>query len=177
MDIKFLEPFRRIPRKENKSKLIDPNTELYDFLEKYRQNIIKYSGVVVADKLMDYHIQILNRFESNNIQLFLNRVRYLSQFNIDINDINNYGFVGKAFVLFTPRIPNYGRTHITIAYFQYKPADILHLINLNPINFKIDGYQPQVTFEKSNGKPEKVTFESNPGILTNARGLDLTKEE
>ena len=136
MDIIFLEPYRKIPRKENKSKLLEPSSQLYQFVEIYRNNIIKYSGEVVADKLIDLHIQILNRFEAGNITQFLSRVKYLSRFNIDINDVNNYGFMNKAFVLFCPYVPGYGRTHITIAYFKHKKPDILQLLKLSPNNFK-----------------------------------------
>lgn len=130
MDIIFLEPYRKIPYKENKSKLLEPSSQLYKFVEIYRNNIIKYSGKVVANKLIDSHIQILNRFEASNITSFLSRVKYLSRFNIDINDVNNYGFMNKAFVLFCPYIPCYGRTHITIAYFKHKKPRYFTIIKI-----------------------------------------------
>jgi hypothetical protein len=165
MKLQFFEPFRRIPGKEIHSKLIDFNSELYQFLKQYRDNIIKYSGFSVSRQRMDYHIALINRHERNNIVSFLSRVNYLNNQDINLNDINNFGFIGKAFVLFTPEVHGFGKTHITIAYFQYKPADIYHLINLHPdhsktitSNYKphIDSRSGYVNVETKNEKTETV---------------------
>ncbi|TAE09765.1 MAG: hypothetical protein EAZ95_15650, partial [Bacteroidetes bacterium] len=43
---------------------------------------------------------------------------------VDLQNPENWGFLHKAFVLWTPEVSGYGKTHITIAYFgnSTKPA-------------------------------------------------------
>jgi len=131
LPIELLEPFRRIPGKEVRSKLIVPNCQLYQFLEQYRNNLIKYSGRTIAPNRMDYHIEILERYQKNDINTYLARVKFLNNTPINVADIDNFGFLGNAFVLFTPELQYYGKTHITIAYFKDK-GDIYNAINCHP---------------------------------------------
>lgn len=132
LNIKFLEPFHRISGKEVRSKLINSESDLYQFLENYRNNLYSYSGHLVSEKRMDFHIELLHRYQRNDIENYLKRVNQLENNEIDVSDISNYGFLGNAFVLFTPYIEGYGKTHITIAHFKGKPADIYNAIKLNP---------------------------------------------
>jgi hypothetical protein len=140
MNIHFLEPHHRILKQENKSKLFLPESDLYIFLEKYRQNIINYSNYSVANKRMDYHIQILNKDEEHIVDLFLKRVKELEGKSIDVFKITNYGYIGNAFVLFTPLLYGYCITHITIAYFNGNSKNlpnILDILKMNPFNFEL----------------------------------------
>ena len=63
MKINFLEPSKRIKGKENKSKLLLPDSDLYKFISQYRQNIIN-TGSNISENRMDLHIEILKRSDA-----------------------------------------------------------------------------------------------------------------
>jgi len=131
MKINFLEPSKRIKGKENKSKLLLPDSDLYKFISQYRQNIIN-TGSNISENRMDLHIEILKRSDAKNEVMFLKNVLQLENNDIDVENNENFGFLGKAFVLFTNEINNYGKTHITIVYFTNDTMNLSDVLNLKP---------------------------------------------
>ena len=64
--------------------------------------------------------------------MFLKNVLQLENNDIDVENNENFGFLGKAFVLFTNEINNYGKTHITIVYFTNDTMNLSDVLNLKP---------------------------------------------
>lgn len=117
--IRFLDPNYRIEGKEIRSKLLDPDSYLYKWIDRKRNTLIyKYPGKVGL-KRMDYHIELLRPSESED--LLVERAGQLDGQSIILMD--KLDTIGRALVLEGPFIEGYGRTHITVAYFPGEIPD------------------------------------------------------
>lgn len=107
MKIKFLNPNERIYGKERRSKLLDPQSELYKWADtKYKELVMQY-GLKVGSKRMDYHIELIGRDE--NEELLVSRAQELEGMEIEITRLKR---MGRAYVLEVDR-----KHHVTIAFF------------------------------------------------------------
>ncbi len=118
-NIEFESP-DRIEGKEGRSKLLATQSELYQVLKRLKQ-AIKTRYEVKPDR-MDLHIEVTRQ---RNDPAFRKKAEEVHQTTIDLSDESNWGFLGKAFVLWTPEVLGYGRTHITIAFFGNYPKPTL----------------------------------------------------
>ncbi len=114
MKIEFESPYSRIKGRECRSKLLDPNSELYAWIDQQRLILEVEFGHLVAPKRMDYHIELIGNDEKRSEELLNQRARKLH--NRKINP-NNFQIFDEAWVLETPDVDGYGPTHITIGYF------------------------------------------------------------
>jgi hypothetical protein len=109
--IKFIDANKRLDN-ELKSKLLDPNSELYKELSKIRNLLIeKFEDVKIEPQRMDFHIELIPLVEMSlddeyNKNLLITRARELEDTEIDLNICYSSKTV-KVDVL---------KKHITIAY-------------------------------------------------------------
>lgn len=110
LSIEF-ESLDRIIGQEGCSKLLTKQSNLYCVLKQFKQ-VIQNKYQVKPDR-MDLHIELSkNRRDPK----FREKAESLHLKNINLSDISNWGYLGRAFVLWTPEVADYGRTHITIAF-------------------------------------------------------------
>lgn len=114
------ESLDRIEGKEGRSKLLATQSELYQVLTRLKQ-AVKTRYEVKPDR-MDLHIEITKQ---RNDPEFKKKAEEIHQATVDLSNESNWGFLGKAFVLWTPEVPSYGQTHITIAFFGNYPKPAL----------------------------------------------------
>jgi hypothetical protein len=114
----------RLQGQERCSKLLHKESELYALLHALKSEI-KSSYEVAADR-MDLHIEITKDKEDGS---FNEKAASLDGKEISLLQRENWGFMGKAFVLWTPEAPAYGRTHITIVYFGEHPKPALSTLH------------------------------------------------
>ena len=116
----------RINGKEGRSKLLHTDSQLYQLLHSLKRNISEQFPAK-SDR-MDLHIEITKQRHDPN---FRAKAEQLQNQTVDLADANNWGFLGRAFVLWTPKSEGYGKTHITIAFFGRHPKpDLAVLRNL-----------------------------------------------
>ena len=116
----------RINGKEGRSKLLHTDSQLYQLLHNLKRNISEQFPAK-SDR-MDLHIEITKQRRDPN---FRAKAQHLQNQTVDLADTNNWGFLGRAFVLWTPESEGYGQTHITIAFFgRYPKPDLTVLRNL-----------------------------------------------
>ena len=116
-DIKFKFP-HNLGSGEHKSKLIDPASDLYKFLEKVRNRIHSRLGSTdnsVLPKRMDFHIELVDSGAS--MEVMAARTKKIQEQQADVHKCYIYK---KALCLTTPTMNDDGdrckRTHITIAF-------------------------------------------------------------
>ncbi len=110
----------RIVGKEGKSKLLDNKSRLYQVLHQLKAEVFKryeHKG----DR-MDLHIELTKIRDDKQ---FRQKAESLQGRTIDLSLPENWGYLGAAFVLWTPEVEAYGRTHITIAFFGGFPKPSL----------------------------------------------------
>jgi len=124
--IKF-QSLERIAGKEGKSKLLHHNSTLYQFLHRLKQEISK-THAHKGDR-MDVHIELSRDRRDPN---FSAKAKVLQGRSVDLADPNNWGYLGRgAFVIWTPNVADYGRTHITVCFFGEHPhPELSSLIKL-----------------------------------------------
>jgi hypothetical protein len=106
-EIKFQNPQERL-KNERRSKLIDPESALYKVLgQKRNELLLKYPNQI-ADKRMDFHIELINNRENATDELLISRANSMHGLSCP----EKYTVLGQAYVLSTPN-----NTHITVAYF------------------------------------------------------------
>lgn len=109
----------RIAGKERRSKLLHNESALYALLHQIKAQISqKYA---VGEDRMDLHIEITKNPDDAALEA---KTASLQEKVIDLSNPQNWGYLHKAFVLWTPEVADYGKTHITIAYFgdNLKPS-------------------------------------------------------
>ena len=109
----------RIAGKERRSKLLHTESALYSVLHQIKKIIAqKY---VVGNDRMDLHIEITKNPDDTALAA---KTAALQGQIIDLNQLENWGYLHQAFVLWTPEVAEYGKTHITVAFFgnHTKPA-------------------------------------------------------
>jgi len=112
MKLEFLNPEIRLPQ-ERKSKLLNPDSELYKYIKKYKL-YLQENGFPHENR-MDLHVEVLNNnFESE--AEFLNRVTKLE--GRDINVAESLKYANKYIYIDLGNLQGYhGVPHITVAYF------------------------------------------------------------
>ena len=124
LNIKFLDSKNRINGKERRSKLLDPNSELYQWVDAKYTELVNQYGKQVGEKWMDYHIELIGRNDVFSDKLLVDRCQELE--NVP-TDLTHLGKMGRAYVLWGPAVSGYGQTHITIAFFpDGVPAELLN---------------------------------------------------
>lgn len=131
MDLKILfkDPNARL-QDEMRSKLIKPDCELYNRLDKLRYGYLTLYGLEsVAPRRMDYHIELIKtKEEARDENLLVKRCQKLE--GVVLNELELCK-MGKAIVLKTPYVEGYGITHITVAYFPDGVPEGLGLSSLH----------------------------------------------
>jgi hypothetical protein len=97
---------------ERKSKLLAAESTLYQVLEQLK-TAIRQVYEVNPDR-MGLHIEIS---KNPTDAAFDEKAQSLQNQLIDLSNPQNWGYLGKAFVLWTPAANEYGKTHITVVYF------------------------------------------------------------
>lgn len=113
----LFQSLKRIEGQEGRSKLLASQSELYVKLKEIKQAIADQHPMK-ADR-MDLHIELTkNRHDPN----FSEKAVGLHEQIIDLTASTNWGFLGRAFVLWTPVVEGYEKTHITLAFFGDYPV-------------------------------------------------------
>lgn len=106
----------RIDGREGRSKLLHSDSKLYSVLHSVKQKISEQ--YTVGSDRMDLHIELTkNRRDPE----FSAKAKSIQDEIIDLSDSSNWGYMGRAFVLSTPAVDGYGKTHITISFFGRNP--------------------------------------------------------
>jgi hypothetical protein len=122
MDVSWKYPNTIGPR-ENKSKLLNDKSILYEYLDQLRSYIsTKYQ---IEPKRIDFHIELT---DIPNDPQILAKAKHIQGVNVNILDPNAWGYMGKALVLYIPTsgggsqrgssIQTLKPLHITVAYFK-----------------------------------------------------------
>ncbi len=116
---------------ECKSKLLDPNSELYKWIQQFRQKLAEHGIIFDAREPhvelfshQEYMTERINRVTQRAVQL------HGSEISMDLHIM-----AGKALVLSTDFVEKYGVTHLTIAYFKEGLIDS-QLEDLNNLDFE-----------------------------------------
>lgn len=102
----------RIEGKEGKSKLLHNESELYKLLQQLKAEISKHYAHK-GDR-MDLHIELTKERRDPR---FREKAEYMHGIEIDLNNLDNWAYLNQAFVLWTPEMKDYGRTHATVTFF------------------------------------------------------------
>ncbi len=106
----------RIEGKEGRSKLLKKESQLYVLLHELKQAIgERYK---VGEDRMDLHIEVSKLRRDPE---FRAKAESIHQQDIDLGIAENWVYLGRAFVLKTPEVKDYGETHITIVFFGKHP--------------------------------------------------------
>lgn len=106
----------RIVGKERRSKLLHNESELYAFLHQIKA-LVSTHYALGADR-MDLHIELTKNSEDADLD---RKAQSLQGQSVRTDLIENWSFLGRAFVLWTPEVAEYGKTHITVAFFGDTP--------------------------------------------------------
>jgi len=106
----------RIEGKEGRSKLLKKESQLYVLLHQLKQAIGEQYKV--GDDRMDLHIEVSKLRRDPE---FRAKAESIHQQEVDLGISDNWMYLGRAFVLKTPEVKEYGETHITIAFFGRHP--------------------------------------------------------
>jgi hypothetical protein len=113
----------RIDGKEGKSKLLHNESELYQVLKQLKVEISKHYAHK-GDR-MDLHIELT---KERRDEKFREKAESMQGIEIDLSNSENWGYLNQAFVLWTPEIKDYGRTHATVTFFgEHERAPLLEL--------------------------------------------------
>lgn len=103
-------------RGECRSKLLKRDTQLYNHLNKRREQLKAKYGSKVSYKRMDFHIELIRAEDSDcNRAKLLTRAQQVNGIEIELTE----SIYKQALVLTGPNIEGYGNTHITIAFFPF----------------------------------------------------------
>ena len=120
----------RIVGKERRSKLIHKDTELYALLH-HVKSLLRESYTVGNDR-MDLHIELTKNPDDPNLRA---KTESLQNQIVELSLSSSWGYLGRAFVLWTPEVAEYGKTHITIAFFGNKPKPPIEEIRQLVLDF------------------------------------------
>lgn len=113
MEVCF-ESLDRISGREGKSKLLAVQSDLYRCLKAVKAEI-RASGLSPCRDRMDLHIEVTtSRDDDSTLRA---KAEALQGQLVDVTNPASYGILGGAFVLWTPAVQDYGRTHVTLAFF------------------------------------------------------------
>ena len=110
----------RINGREGRSKLIHSDSDLYTIIHALKKEISKKH--TVGDDRMDLHIEISKERRDPE---FRTKAESLHEKVIDLSKDSSWGFLGRAFVIWTPEVADYGKTHMTVSFFgnNAKPSE------------------------------------------------------
>lgn len=111
----FLEPNYILVGKERRSKLLDPSSPLYFFLESRFQLLKSRYGDKVGAKRMDFHVEVVGSNEEWSDDKLVSRARELHGRELDVSNPWKYGH--RAITLEVGLVPDYGNAHVTLAFF------------------------------------------------------------
>jgi len=106
----------RIVGAEGRSKLLAEESELYQLLRQVKEDI--QQQYQIAPDRMDLHIEITKQRRDPD---FRQKAEGLHAQHVDLEVKSNWGYMGRAFVLWTPTVEGYGKTHATVAFFGKYP--------------------------------------------------------
>ena len=113
--IRFLS-IDRIEGKEGKSKLLHPESRLYQFLSALKAAIRRQFST--APDRMDLHIELVGARDDD---LLRTRTEALDGRTIDLADETSWDYLGRAFVLRVPEVDGVTAPHITVVHFGEHP--------------------------------------------------------
>ncbi len=113
----------RIEGKEGRSKLLHTESKLYQILKQIKQGI-EEQHQIGADR-MDLHIEISKLRRDSD---FRTKAESLDGQVLDLSNASNWRYMGRAFVLNTPEVEDYGETHATVAFFGRHPKPSLQAL-------------------------------------------------
>ena len=126
--ILFQEPTHRIIGRERRSKLIDPESELYKILDKMFLKVIKTHSKYIVPRRMDFHFELVKRDEDWNEKKLVSRCSQLHGKEIQLN----WAVKNNALMILGPSIDSYGETHITLVKFKdYVPDTIYNILDFD----------------------------------------------
>lgn len=120
LKVHFIDPNNRLKGKERRSKLLDPKSDLYKWVDnEYKLLIEKYGDTsqegLVGSKRMDYHIELIKGRKEATDELLVERAQQLEGKEVIIPQ--KLSSMGRALVVDGPNLEGYGNTHITVAFF------------------------------------------------------------
>lgn len=115
--IKYISPNKRIIGQERKSKLLEPNSELYKECQRIRDFFLEKYPNQIKDKRMDFHTELIFRGEEYSEELLNNRSKRMDGMDIYQSDFNLERLGKQALVINTPKIDD-KQPHITIVFFK-----------------------------------------------------------
>ena len=116
----------RVEGKEWRSKLLHTDSKFYKVLKRIKQSIGEQYQV--GNDRMDLHIEISKLRRDPD---FRSKAESIHGQKINLGILSNWSYMGRAFVLNTREVQDYGPTHITVAFFgNYPRPDIQVLQNL-----------------------------------------------
>jgi len=116
----LFQSLKPITGQEERSKLLAQESNLYQILAQIKTQI--RNRYAVKPDRMDLHIEITKLRQDPE---FYFKAKNLHQTFIDISEPQHWGFLRQAFVLWTPEVADYGKTHITLAFFGNYPKPSL----------------------------------------------------
>lgn len=108
--ILFADPQRQLPH-ENKSKLLQLGSPLYDFILASREKLVRAGATI---DVRQPHIELIGGKETQRGTVLSARASHLHNVAVPLTIKK----MGKALVVPTPAVEGYGETHATIAYFS-----------------------------------------------------------
>lgn len=126
LEIRFKDP-NRVLQNEKRSKLINPDCTLYQYLTYARKEfLVKFPGQIDDPPRMDFHIEVITANELYSETKVLARVAELEGKPF----VPKFIQCGKAIAFETLAVSGYGPTHITVAWFrQGIPESLKDLFN------------------------------------------------
>lgn len=115
--INYKSPNQRINGQERRSKLLDPNSELYQECQRIRDLFLEKYPNQIKDKRMDFHTELVFKGEEFSDNLLNNRSQRMEGLKISPEDFYLQPLGKQALVINTPKIDG-RQTHITIAFFK-----------------------------------------------------------
>lgn len=118
MKILLANPDKRIEqdgKREGRSKYLDRESELYKFLREVIGRINE--KFTPSPERMDLHMEVC-RARGLSEEDMRKQAHQVHEQEVDVTDMDNWDFVGRAFALKTPYVEGYGETHITVAFFR-----------------------------------------------------------
>lgn len=120
----------RIDGKEGRSKLLLDSSKLYLLLHALKKEISK--EYTVGSDRMDLHIEITKERRDPE---FKAKATVINGQIVDLADPKNWGYLGRAFVLWTPESEGYGRTHSTVSFFGNNPRPEVDVLVKKVLDF------------------------------------------
>jgi len=125
-------------KRECRSVLLDPNSELVHFLRGIRHDLLLLDDRADARA---FHIELVHvrpRDMSASWEVLIKAKKLQGQL-VDVADTTKYRIMNnRAFVFDTPYVDGYGDTHLTIAYFRQGISSVLEKKIRNVVKKHID---------------------------------------